>query len=52
MWALLSPDGVAPSWTVGVSVSFSLALQHKVQKFSTSLRACVRGSPSGRSVDD
>jgi len=34
MWALLSVDGVAPSWTVIVSACVSLALHHKVQKFS------------------
>jgi len=34
-WALLSPDGVAPSWMVGVSASVSLPWHHKVQKFSS-----------------
>ena len=34
-WALLSPDGVAPSRTVGVSASVNLPLHHKVQKFSS-----------------
>ena len=34
-WALVSPDGVAPSWMVGVSVSVNLPLHHKVQKFSS-----------------
>jgi len=33
-WALVSPDGVAPSWMVGVSASINLPLHHKVQKFS------------------
>ena len=32
-WALLSPDGVAPSRMVGVSASVNLPLHHKVQKF-------------------
>jgi len=32
-WALLSPDGVAPSWMVCVSASVNLSLHHKVQKF-------------------
>jgi len=32
-WALLSPDGVAPSWMVGVSASVNLLLHHKVQNF-------------------
>ena len=39
-WALLSPDGVAPSRMVGVSASVNLSLLHKVQKFSS-----VTGSP-------
>jgi len=34
-WALVSPDGVAPSWMVGVSVSVNLPLHHEVQKFSS-----------------
>jgi len=29
-WALVSPDGVAPSRMVGVSVSVNLRLHHKV----------------------
>ena len=33
-WALVSPDGVAPSRMVGVSASRNLPLHHKVQKFS------------------
>jgi len=33
MWGLVSPDGVAPSWMVGVSASVNLPLHHKVQKF-------------------
>ena len=32
-WALVSPDGVAPSQMVGVSASVNLPLHHKVQKF-------------------
>jgi len=39
-WALVSPDGVAPSWMVGVSASVNLRLHHKVQKFSSGI-----GSP-------
>ena len=35
MWALLSPDGVAPIRMVGVSASVNLPLHHKVQKFSS-----------------
>jgi len=34
-WALVSPDGVAPSQMVGVSASVNLLLHHKVQKFSS-----------------
>ena len=34
-WALLSPDGVAPSRMVGVSASVNLPLHCKVQKFSS-----------------
>jgi len=34
-WALVSPDGVAPSWVVGVSASVTLPLHQKVQKFSS-----------------
>jgi len=29
-WALVSLDGVAPSWIVGVSASVTLPLHHKV----------------------
>ena len=34
-WALVSPDGVAPSQMVGVSASVNLPLHHEVQKFSS-----------------
>jgi len=34
-WALLSPDGVAPSRMIGVSASVNLPLHHNVQKFSS-----------------
>jgi len=34
-WALVSPDGVAPSRMVGVSASVNLPLHPKVQKFSS-----------------
>ena len=33
-WALVSPDGVAPSRMVSVSTSVNLPLHHKVQRFS------------------
>ena len=32
---MVSPDGVAPSWMVGVSALVNLPLHHKVQKFSS-----------------
>jgi len=35
-WALVSPDGVAPSWMVSVSASVNLPLQQEVQKLSSS----------------
>jgi len=34
-WALVSPDGVAPSRMVSVSASVNLPLHHKVQQFSS-----------------
>ena len=34
-WALVSPNGVAPSRMVGVSASVNLPLHHKVKKFSS-----------------
>jgi len=34
-WALVSPDGVAPSRMVGVSASDNIPLHHEVQKFSS-----------------
>ena len=40
MWAMVSPDGVAPSRMVSVSASVNLPLHHKVQKFSSGI-----GSP-------
>jgi len=35
MWALISPDGVAPSQMVSVSASVNVPLHHEVQKFSS-----------------
>jgi len=32
---VVSPDGVVPSWMVGVSASVNLPLHRKVQKFSS-----------------
>ena len=34
-WALVSPDGVAPSRMFSVSASVNLPLHHEVQKFSS-----------------
>jgi len=34
-WALVSPDGVAPSRMVRLSASVDLPLHHKDQKFSS-----------------
>jgi len=47
-WALVSPDGVAPSRIVGVSASVNLPLDHKVQKFSSGTGSC--GGPRKRAV--
>jgi len=44
-WALVSPDGVAPSRMVGVSASVNLPLHHKVQNFSSGT-----GSPGRKTV--
>ena len=35
LWALVSPDGVAPSRMVDVSASVNLPLHYKVQRFSS-----------------
>ena len=48
MWALLSPDGVAPSQMVGVSASVNLPLHHKVQKFSSGTRSPGWSRKKGR----
>jgi len=34
-WALLSPDGAVPIWTVGESASINLPSRHEVQMFSS-----------------
>ena len=34
-WAMVSPDGVAPTWMVGVSAPANLPLHHKVHKFTS-----------------
>ena len=47
-WALLSPDGVAPSWMVGVSAFGNLPLRHKVG--SSLLAPAHLGGPGKRAV--
>jgi len=47
-WALVSPDGVAPSRMVGVSASVDLPLHHEVQKFSSGTG--YLGGPGKRAV--
>ena len=47
-WALVSLDGVAPSWMVSVSASVNLPLHHKVQKFSSGTGS--QGAPGKRAV--
>jgi len=47
-WALVSPDGVAPSRMVSVSASVNLSLHHKVQKFYSG--PAHPGGPGKRAV--
>ena len=47
-WALVSPDGVAPSRMVCVSASVNLPLHHKVQKVSSGTGSS--GGPRKRAV--
>jgi len=47
-WALVSPDGVAPSQMVGVSDSVNLLLQHKIQKFSSGTGSTGWSTKKGR----
>jgi len=50
-WALVSPDGVAPSRMIYVSASVNLPLHHKVQKFSSGTAAPAHaGGPGKRAV--
>jgi len=50
-WALVSPDGVAPSRMVVVSPSVNFPLHLKVQKFSSSLLAPAHpGGPGKRAI--
>ena len=47
-WALVSPDGVAPSRMICVSASVNLPLHHKVQKFSSGTGSSGRSRKKGR----
>jgi len=47
-WALVSPDGVAPSQMVSMSASVNLPLHHKVEKFSSG--TAHPGGPGKRAV--
>jgi len=47
-WALVSPDGVAPSRVVGVSASVNLPLHDKVQKFFSGTGSPVWSQKKGR----
>ena len=48
-WALVSPDGVAPSRMVSVSASVNLPLHHEVQR-SSLLAPAHLGGPRKRAV--
>ena len=48
--SLISPDGVAPNWIVGVSASVISPLHHKVQKKFLLLAPAHPGSPGKRPV--
>ena len=50
-WALLSPDGVAPSRMVCMSASVNLPLHHKVQKFSSGTGCPGWSRKKGRKTD-
>ena len=49
-WALVSPDGVAPSRVVSVSASVNLPLHHKVQKFSSGTGSSRLSRKTGRKM--
>jgi len=49
--ALVSPDGVAPCWMVGVSASVNLPFHHKVQKFSSGTGSPGWSRKKGRKTD-
>jgi len=46
-WALVSPDGVAPNWMVGMFASVNLPFHHKVQKFSSGTGSPRRSRKKG-----
>jgi len=48
---VVSPDGVEPSRTVGVSASVNLPLHHKVQKFSSGTGSPGWSRKKGRKTD-
>ena len=48
MWALVSPDGVAPSRMVCLSDSVNLPLHHKLQKFSSGTGSPAWSQKKGR----
>ena len=50
-WALVSPDGVAPSRMVSVSASVNLPLHHEVQKFSSGTSSPGWSRKKGRKTD-
>jgi len=49
-WALVSPNGVAPSQMVGVSAYVSLPVHHKVQKFSSGTGSPAQSRKKGRKM--
>jgi len=49
-WALVSPDGVAPSQMVFVSASVNLPLHHEIQKFSSGTSSPGWSRKKGRKV--
>ena len=49
-WALVSPDGVAPSQVVSVFASGNLPLHHKFQKFSSGTGSSGWSRKKGRKV--
>ena len=50
MWALVSPDGVATSWMVGVSASVNLPLHYKYKSRSSLLAPAHPGGPRKRAI--